>query len=742
MTNLEISPLKYLGLLSLNDRIDDFYRFEERISRDDDTLVYLSTHMRSHEHYAIKVIDFERYPHQKPEKYLTEVKVLQYLRHPNIIRCYHTYFSSNILHMVFEYCELGSLQDVYCKLGHGLSEDQIISVCHQVLKGLRYLHGHGLIHRDIRCRNILLKSNGKVKLNNFGRTGAYVVNGKKQLRTSLIGSPYWMAPEVLEKNSGVGYDEKADIWSLGITVIECVQCDPPLASISPYSVVEIIPNMPPPNINDEYTSISENLRIFVADLLRINPKERYSVRTLLEHQIFDRYDHNSLKSLSVQTTDIWDGWSWDGSEDDTSSSATNNSADTIEPMRVHLRKRNSRNLSKRKTRSISRELISSLELSTIIQRDRSSSLVDFKKRFSPRGNEESKYKKKSAAHQNMKLFSFQDKKKIQKKQDKEQSELYEELRYNIKSLSKNSKYTKTEMEKYYARERTNLEADINAKMTDIDACFEKEKNSLLSIYKENNISHLELAMRYERELLKIQLKYDDVKRKYLIASEKSLAQLQKEQIDHASNIDINHAIKVQKLEQRFLENFRNLLYDQICGHSKLNQQKNIEKFFNDKKSKLLKKKEKKKIDVNELIEKTNKLEESCAQELSQLDKFIERHWEKTNKEFLEEVEKTASKHFIELCTLTNLYAKSKLRVRYLTDLNIIEINYLYDRQKLDKLKLHHHADTDKWRQTTEEMETLSRRYKVDKAKLEILDTETMERLDKERDLLMDKLSDV
>ncbi len=164
------------------------------------------------------------------------------------------------------------------------------------MEALTYLHGNGIIHRDIKAANILITAEGSIKVGDFGVASQVLSNLR---RNSFVGSPYWMAPEVIKRST---YDSKADIWSLGITLVEMLTGEPPLAHIEPSRAIFIIPKNAPPRL---HPSFSDALRDLVALCLHDDPQQRPSARDLLGHPIF-RHHHqkgSALASPLVTTLD-------------------------------------------------------------------------------------------------------------------------------------------------------------------------------------------------------------------------------------------------------------------------------------------------------------------------------------------------------------------------------------------------------------------------------------------------------
>jgi len=224
---------------------------------------------------AVKVIDLEE-SKDDIQTILKEITTLVNARScPQLIN----YFGSSVfgtkLWIAMEYVDGGSILDRIKK--KPLTEKQIAVVAKEVLLGLDYLARDGKIHRDIKAANILLSKTGQVKLADFGAT-AQLTDTMTKCNT-FVGSPYWMAPEVMTQNQ---YDGKADIWSLGITCIEMSTGKPPFSDLHPLKVISQIPRAPPPKLP---TGFSIELNEFVNLCLAKNPAQRPTIKELLKTKL-------------------------------------------------------------------------------------------------------------------------------------------------------------------------------------------------------------------------------------------------------------------------------------------------------------------------------------------------------------------------------------------------------------------------------------------------------------------------
>lgn len=247
---------------------------------------------------AIKVVNLDESP-DDIKQIIKEIHFLSKLRHPNIIQYIESFSQDYNMYIVMEYCAGGSCSDLL-KLHKKLSEDIVGYIIKQVLLGLRYLHLEHKVHRDIKLANILLTENGDVKLGDFGVSTEITMT--KMKKKTFVGTPFWMAPEVITRarvgenghnNNGSdvdGYDEKADIWSTGITTIELVTGAPPLAQYDPLKILFDIPKQRPPTLLG--FDCSNLIQDFVKYCLIKDPKQRPGANSLLHHHFLTRNSAN------------------------------------------------------------------------------------------------------------------------------------------------------------------------------------------------------------------------------------------------------------------------------------------------------------------------------------------------------------------------------------------------------------------------------------------------------------------
>lgn len=218
--------------------------------------VYKGRHVKTGQLAAIKVMDVTE---DEEEEIKQEINMLKkYSHHRNIATYYGAFIkksppgNDDQLWLVMEFCGAGSVTDLVKNTkGNTLKEDCIAYICREILRGLAHLHAHKVIHRDIKGQNVLLTENAEVKLVDFGVSAQ--LDRTVGRRNTFIGTPYWMAPEVIacDENPDATYDYRSDIWSLGITAIEMAEGAPPLCDMHPMRALFLIPRNPPPRLKSK-----------------------------------------------------------------------------------------------------------------------------------------------------------------------------------------------------------------------------------------------------------------------------------------------------------------------------------------------------------------------------------------------------------------------------------------------------------------------------------------------------------
>ncbi|KAG7888797.1 hypothetical protein KL936_003184 [Ogataea polymorpha] len=245
--------------------------------------VYTATEIETNTCVAIKQMELERQP--KKELIINEILVMKGSKHKNIVNFIEAYLLKKDLWVVMEYMEGGSLTDI---VTHSvMTERQMGAVCRETLQGLKFLHSKGIIHRDIKSDNILLSLQGDIKLTDFGFCAQ--IKDYSAKRNTMVGTPYWMAPEVVTKTE---YGPKVDVWSLGIMTIEMIEGEPPYLNETPLRALYLITTNGKPTLNDP-DSLSEELQEFLDKCLEVNPDKRFDSAQLLELPFIKNADDNS-----------------------------------------------------------------------------------------------------------------------------------------------------------------------------------------------------------------------------------------------------------------------------------------------------------------------------------------------------------------------------------------------------------------------------------------------------------------
>uniref|UniRef100_A0A8C3PFC6 non-specific serine/threonine protein kinase n=1 Tax=Chrysemys picta bellii TaxID=8478 RepID=A0A8C3PFC6_CHRPI len=266
--------------------------------------VFQGRHVKTGQLAAIKVMDVTE---DEEEEIKLEINMLKkYSHHRNIATYYGAFIKKSPpghddqLWLVMEFCGAGSITDLVKNTkGNTLKEDWIAYISREILRGLAHLHAHHVIHRDIKGQNVLLTENAEVKLVDFGVSAQ--LDRTVGRRNTFIGTPYWMAPEVIacDENPDATYDYRSDLWSCGITAIEMAEGAPPLCDMHPMRALFLIPRNPPPRLKSK--KWSKKFFSFIEGCLVKNYMQRPSTEQLLKHPFIR--DQPNERQVRIQLKD-------------------------------------------------------------------------------------------------------------------------------------------------------------------------------------------------------------------------------------------------------------------------------------------------------------------------------------------------------------------------------------------------------------------------------------------------------
>ncbi|XP_022010823.1 serine/threonine-protein kinase OSR1 isoform X3 [Helianthus annuus] len=272
----------------------EHYVLYEEVGQGVSASVFRAKCIPNNEIVAIKILDFER-GNSDLNNISREAQTMILVDHPNVLKSHCSFVNDHNLWVVMPFMPGGSCLHIL-KSAHpdGFEEVVIATILREVLKALEYLHDHGLIHRDVKAGNILISENGAIKLGDLGVSACLFDSGDRQrTRNTFVGTPCWMAPEVMEQLHG--YDFKADIWSFGITALELAHGHAPFSKYPPMKVLLMTLQNAPPGLDYERDKkFSKSFKQMIASCLVKDPSKRPSAKKLLKHSFFRQAKSNEF----------------------------------------------------------------------------------------------------------------------------------------------------------------------------------------------------------------------------------------------------------------------------------------------------------------------------------------------------------------------------------------------------------------------------------------------------------------
>ncbi|KAJ3072076.1 Protein kinase [Podochytrium sp. JEL0797] len=254
------------------------YRKVKKVGEGASGKVYLSRNIKDPNAPVVAVKEMALSKQPRKDLLLNEILIMKESSHPNIVKYVDSYLMGENLWLILEYMEGGKLTDIIDN--NKLTEPQIACICLEITKGIIHLHKRNIIHRDIKSDNILIGRDGGIKLTDFGYSAKLTVTRKQ--RATLVGTPYWMAPEVVKQKP---YGPKVDVWSTGILAIECIEGEPPYLEEDHLKALYLIATNGTPTLKDP-NALSNVFKSFLGRCLEVEVSARASGEELLQHPFF------------------------------------------------------------------------------------------------------------------------------------------------------------------------------------------------------------------------------------------------------------------------------------------------------------------------------------------------------------------------------------------------------------------------------------------------------------------------
>ncbi|KAI8091185.1 kinase-like domain-containing protein [Gilbertella persicaria] len=334
--SIPVSPVPSHLVEHQFSQLDDF-DLKEAIGYGSSAIVFKAIYKPLNKKMALKIIDLDKFERNQIDELRRETALMALSKHANVLRVYGSFVNGSKLYIVTPYLAGGSCLDIMkTRFPDGLDELSIATILKQTLEALIYLHKNGHIHRDVKAGNLLMDEDGTVMLADFGVSSSLMETGERGMRKTFVGTPCWMAPEVMEQAE---YDYKADIWSFGITAIELATGHAPFAKYPPLKVLMMTLSNEPPTLDRETTvhKYSKTFKEMIDTCLSKDPQKRPSAEKLLQHPFFKQAKRKEYlvktilselppleqrprkkipqKQVTITKTDEWD-FDDDNAEDD------------------------------------------------------------------------------------------------------------------------------------------------------------------------------------------------------------------------------------------------------------------------------------------------------------------------------------------------------------------------------------------------------------------------------------------